>query len=136
MRQVHKVIVWAALGVLVVGCSGVVSKPSTTEPSAEPSTAALMLQVPVSGTHGTHWTIWQYVDHDPSAGVRDYTGGGRSYDGHRGTDFGVPSFRSMDNDLVEIRAAAAGTVIVAVDGHLDRTVADSVETRVLSWRYS
>ena len=95
-----------------------VSKPTTTE--------ALLLQVPVSGTHGTSWTIWQYVDHDPSPGARDYKGGDRSYNGHRGTDFGVPSFRSMDNDLVEIRAAAAGRVVAAVDAH--RMAADSIES--------
>ena len=109
---------------VVAGCSGAVSRPST----AAPAEGAPTLQVPVSGEHGTHWTIWQYVDHDATSGVRDYTGGDRSYDGHRGTDFGVPSFRSMDNDLVEILAAAAGRVTVAVDGNVDRQDHGSVES--------
>ena len=122
-------IVGTALCVLLVaGCSGAVSRPSVPSGTAEP----LVLQLPVSGIHGTHWTIWQYVDHDPTSGVRDYTGGDRSYDGHRGTDFGVPSFRSMDNDLVEVRAAAAGRVTVAVDGNFDRMDHDSVESIINS----
>jgi len=80
----------------------------------------------------TDWTIVQYVDQDPSSGISDYTGGSRSYDGHRGTDFLVPNFRFMDHDLVEILAAAAGEVVVAIDGFHDRVVADSLEEALAS----
>ena len=122
-RQNTTAIVGTALCVLLAGCSGAVSRPSVPSGTAAP----LVLQLPISGIHGTQWTIWQYVDHDPSSGLRDYTGGDRTYDGHDGTDFGVPSFRSMDNDLVAVLAAAAGRVTFVRDGQFDRMIADSVE---------
>ncbi|WOI55080.1 M23 family metallopeptidase [Palleronia sp. LCG004] len=53
--------------------------------------------------------IQQYVDADPGPGVTDFTCGPLSYDGHKGTDFALPSLAIM-NDGVNVVAAASGTV--------------------------
>ena len=99
------------------------------------------LALPLSGVYGKDWVIPYYVDQryygdqDPSSSARDYKGGPRSYDRHEGTDFLVPNFRSMDNNLIKIRAAAAGEVIVAEDHFFDRVVADKVEDIITDVRY-
>src|SRR5438045_2440485 len=36
--------------------------------------------------------ISAFVDHNPAAGVLDYNGGNRTYDGHRGTDIALWPF--------------------------------------------
>jgi hypothetical protein len=77
------------------------------------------------GYHG----ISAFVDHNPSYPnqLTDYNCGERTYDldegyNHAGTDFFIwpHSWNKMDNDDVEIAAAAAGTIIQRRDGHYDR----------------
>ena len=53
--------------------------------------------------------IQQFVDHDPSAGVTDFACGSLTYDGHKGTDFALPSL-AMQAEGVDVIAAAPGTV--------------------------
>ena len=79
----------------------------------------LRLIIPIAGVENVDWTLAQHVDHDPTAGVRDYMGGPYTYDGHRGTDFNVPNFRWMDLGH-PILAAAAGRVVDVTDGAYDR----------------
>lgn len=70
-----------------------------------------------------YYAISAYVDQNTSAGaVTDYNCGARTYDGHRGTDISIwPfSFYKMDNNQVEVIAAAAGTVIDKSDGNFDK----------------
>jgi murein DD-endopeptidase MepM/ murein hydrolase activator NlpD len=77
------------------------------------------------GYHG----ISSFVDHNsfyPNL-LRDYNCGTRSYDlasgyNHRGTDIFLWPFlwNKMDNDDVEIVAAAAGEIVTRQDGHFDR----------------
>lgn len=62
--------------------------------------------------------IQQYVDRDPSSGVTDHRCAGLSYDGHKGTDFALPS-TAMMRDGVSVVAAAAGTVRGVRDGMAD-----------------
>ncbi len=66
--------------------------------------------------------ISNFVDHDPTAGLKDFACGMRTYDGHRGIDysFGVYGWRTMDGGDVEIVAAAAGTIVEKADGQYDR----------------
>ncbi|MBI4927523.1 MAG: peptidoglycan DD-metalloendopeptidase family protein [Anaerolineae bacterium] len=55
-----------------------------------------------------------FVDHNPAGGqVLDYTGGARSYDGHRGTDYALTPFswNKLDAGDVQVVAAAAGTIV-------------------------
>ncbi len=62
--------------------------------------------------------IQQYVDHDATAGARDFTCGGLTYDGHRGTDFALPT-QARIADGIGVLAAAAGTVLGLRDGMPD-----------------
>lgn len=80
--------------------------------------------LPVTGTAGVDWVITKYFDHDPSSDFRDYRGGERSYNTHKGTDFAVPNFRWMDNEdlQVHVLAAADGRVIDLHDGEYDRQI--------------
>lgn len=79
------------------------------------------------GYHG----VSGFVDHNPATGsLRDYTCGTRSYDlssgyNHQGTDYFTFPFPwiKVDNDLVEIIAAAPGTLVFKRDGQYDRQCA-------------
>lgn len=59
--------------------------------------------------------IQQYVDRDPTDAARDFSCGTLSYDGHKGTDFALPT-RAMIADGIVVRASAAGTVAGKRDG--------------------
>jgi murein DD-endopeptidase MepM/ murein hydrolase activator NlpD len=65
-----------------------------------------------------------YVDNDPTAGLRDFMNGAWTYDTHRGTDIGLYDFKAMDRGF-KIVAAAPGTVTSAVWANLrDRNCAE------------
>ncbi len=79
---------------------------------------------PAAGlTDCSYYNIAAYVDHDAAVGpFKDFNCGTNSYDGHRGTDIATWPFNfyKMDNDLVEVIAAADGTIIAVHDGEFDR----------------
>ncbi|MEM1347929.1 MAG: M23 family metallopeptidase [Myxococcota bacterium] len=85
--------------------------------------SALRLTWPMLGRHGRNWVVTNYVDSDPSASLRDYTGAAgdlaKTYDGHAGVDINPPSFRAMDEG-VTVLASAPGVVVEIEDGHFDR----------------
>jgi murein DD-endopeptidase MepM/ murein hydrolase activator NlpD len=54
------------------------------------------------------WIV-TYADHDRSPGIRDYTCGHRTYDGHNGIDIGIGNMRVMEAG-VSVIAAADGVV--------------------------
>jgi hypothetical protein len=62
-----------------------------------------------------------FVDQQP-AGLLDYACDVRTYDGHRGTDYSTWPFywMKMDEDLVDIVAAAPGVIAYRADGRYDR----------------
>jgi hypothetical protein len=62
--------------------------------------------------------IQQYVDHDTSGGASDFTCSSLSYDGHKGTDFALPTY-DMIATGVNVLASAAGTVGGVRDGMPD-----------------
>lgn len=73
--------------------------------------------------------ISNFVDHDPVApgALLDYACGDRSYDlesgyNHQGTDiFGWPfRWRLMEDDVMVVRAAAPGRIVLKQDGNPDR----------------
>ncbi len=76
------------------------------------------LTLPVACDLASDCFIQQYVDHDPSPGATDFTCGALSYDGHKGTDFALPSLRAMQEG-VTVTAAAAGVVAGLRDGMED-----------------
>jgi murein DD-endopeptidase MepM/ murein hydrolase activator NlpD len=72
-----------------------------------------------------YYFVAAYVDQNSASGaaaISDWDCGTTTYDGHRGTDIGIYpySFYKMDNDMVEVIAAAAGTIITKVDGNFDK----------------
>ena len=74
---------------------------------------------PHYGYHG----VSGYVDQNTGAGTLDYTCGSRTYDGHQGTDYYLWPFtwNMMDNEDVEVVAAARGVIIGKFDGNYDRS---------------
>ena len=92
------------------------------------------LHLPLLGVEGVDWVISYYVDLDPEPGFRDYRGGKKVYNEHRGTDFSVPNFRWMDDKDKDSRvvAAADGRITKLHDGEFDRNVAQNVDQAVSS----
>jgi hypothetical protein len=71
----------------------------------------------------SYFNIRNFVDQDTTAdSTRDWNCGKRTYDGHKGIDI-TPYpywFYKMDNDQVEVVAAAPGTIVARADGRFDR----------------
>ena len=73
------------------------------------------LSLPIDCTLGDSCYIQNQVDRDAGPGVRDYRCGALTYDGHKGTDFGVPTFADMRRG-VDVLASASGIVRGIRDG--------------------
>ena len=74
-------------------------------------------------TDCSYYRISAYVDNDPTVGaIKDFNCGTNTYDGPSGTDIATWSynFYKMDNNLVEVVAAASGTIVNRHDGEFDR----------------
>ncbi|MBK0326352.1 M23 family metallopeptidase [Rhodobacteraceae bacterium F11138] len=67
------------------------------------------LGVPVDCTLGQTCHIQNLMDRDEGPGVRDYHCGDLAYDGHKGTDFALPTLADMHRG-VNVLAAAEGRV--------------------------
>lgn len=74
-----------------------------------------LLSLPIDCTLGQTCFIQNQVDRDPGPGVLDYQCGGLSYDGHKGTDFRLPTLADMARG-VNVVAAAPGVVRGMRDG--------------------
>jgi len=70
----------------------------------------ISLALPIRCQPGLTCFFQNYVDHDASDKVRDYRCGGRSYDGHDGTDIRIRNLE-IQRQGVEVLAAAPGRVI-------------------------
>lgn len=71
---------------------------------------AISLALPIKCQPGVSCFFQNYVDHDASDKVRDYRCGGRSYNGHDGTDIRIRNLE-IQRQGVEVLAAAPGRVI-------------------------
>jgi hypothetical protein len=78
--------------------------------------ADIKLALPIECTLGQDCYIQQYVDHDPSSQYSDYRCNQLSYDGHKGTDFALPTYDDAMKNGVAVLAAATGTVVATRDG--------------------
>jgi hypothetical protein len=108
------------------------------------TTASIELQWPLSSTlsdYGYH-AMKYFVDHDPVYGqLRDYMDGTRTYDlpavpiNHRGTDFFLWPFtwHKMNNDEVQIVAAAPGWILDKDDGYFDEVCGENPPLGNLGW---
>jgi len=75
--------------------------------------------------------IGAYVDQNTATTtIQDYDCGTNTYDGHHGTDIAIwpYSLYKMDNNQVEVIAAAAGTIIQKADGNFDRNCGSNTLT--------
>ncbi|MBO9474476.1 M23 family metallopeptidase [Shimia sp. R10_1] len=89
--------------------------------AAFPAAGAPSFSLPVDCELGTTCFIQNYVDQDPSEGYQDHACGALSYDGHKGTDFALPTLKAMSKG-VDILAAAEGVVTGTRDGMEDRII--------------
>lgn len=87
--------------------------------AAHSAGAEIALTLPVACELGVTCHIQQYMDRDPGPGSQDFMCSGLSYDGHKGTDFAVPTLTEMDHG-VAVLAAAPGVVAGVRDGMADR----------------
>ena len=101
---------------------------ATTERKAEAAACAIdnsnpLYAWPMAGENGRDWVISNYIDQTPGLGISDYASApgvsGKAYDGHRGIDISIPSFREMDAG-VNVYAIQAGQVTSVVDHYPDR----------------
>src|SRR5688572_11819354 len=74
---------------------------------------------PLSGIVGKDVFLTYAVDLDPTSGIRDFECSQYTYNGHRGIDVTLASFRQQDIGM-PVFAALDGTVILTHDGEPDR----------------
>lgn len=94
-----------------------------------------LLNWPIRAASGFYdcdfYFIGAYVDQDTnSITIMDYDCGSNTYDAHHGTDIAAwPfGFYKMDNNQVEVIAAAPGTIIQKADGNFDRNCSSNTLT--------
>lgn len=86
---------------------------------AAPAAASdFVLAQPIDCILGETCHIQSYVDRDAGPGAQDYRCGTLSYDGHKGTDFALPTLAEMRAG-VDVLAAAPGVVAGSRDGMPD-----------------
>ena len=85
----------------------------------------ISLHQPVDCTLGKNCYIQNYVDRDPGPGKRDVGCGALTYDGHKGTDFALPTRAAMRAG-VDVLAAAPGIVKAIRDGEPDRAFVNGI----------
>lgn len=78
-------------------------------------------ELPVACEVGRNCFVQNYVDADPTSSSKDYECGSRSYDGHNGTDFRLPTMTAQLAG-VDVLAAADGQVLRLRDGVEDVSV--------------
>ncbi len=99
-------------------------------PFASPALAEeLVLTSPVDCRLGETCFIQQYMDRDPGEGFSDFQCSTLSYDGHKGTDFALPTLADM-HEGVDVLAAADGTVRGFRDGMPDTGWTDETRATV------
>lgn len=89
--------------------------------AAFPAAGAPTFSLPVDCELGETCFIQNYVDHDEAEGHFDHTCGPLTYDGHKGTDFALPTTDAMDQG-VNVLAAADGVVLGTRDGMIDKEI--------------
>ena len=85
------------------------------------SIEAIELRLPIDCEIGVTCEVQNYVDLDPSPQARDFQCGSRTYNGHKGVDFRLPSLRAQRAG-VNVLAAAPGWVLRVRDGVPDMSV--------------
>ena len=117
--------------ILLIGCIGVLSDDSNSNLSiptksdkvliSQASNAPISLDIPIKCNLGKDCFILHYVDIDPTEVAVDFGCGRQTYDGHKGTDFGIADLELMAQGIPVV-ATAPGTVLRIRDGIPDRLV--------------
>ncbi len=81
--------------------------------------SAPVLSLPIDCELGVNCHIQQYPDRDPGPEFRDFRCGQLAYDGHKGTDFSLPTLKAMQEG-VNVLAAAPGVVRGSRDSMPDK----------------
>ena len=78
----------------------------------------------------SYYYLGNYVDQDTTSSIKDYNCGTTTYNGHRGDDITIAPypFYKMDNNMVQVIAAAPGTIIQKQDGQFDKNCAMNSDT--------
>jgi hypothetical protein len=84
------------------------------------------LSLPIDCDLGLNCWPVNYVDTDPSTAAKDYQCGPRSYQNHKGTDFGILDRVALEKG-VNVLAAADGSIIRFRDGQKDWPAIDTPE---------
>lgn len=87
------------------------------------------LVLPIACKLGVNCAVQNYVDVDPSPGVKDFHCGQRTYDKHGGTDIRLQSMEQQKAG-VAVLAAASGTVLRVRDGVPDISVKERGQAAV------
>ena len=77
---------------------------------------AISLALPIKCQPGVTCFFQNYVDHDASDKGRDYRCGGRSYDGHDGTDIIETTARNSGRTTIQNPTWAGALVLALEDG--------------------
>lgn len=80
----------------------------------------IKLALPLKGIPGKDYWIDYYIDHDQGSQIKDWMCGGKTYDGHSGTDFLIRSFNTMDSGVV-VYSVYDGVIYKVRDGLFDRS---------------
>ena len=87
----------------------------------------LQLGLPIDCTLGKDCFVLLYPDRDPGPEAVDFGCGRMTYDGHKGTDFAIPDEQVMAAG-VQVKAAAAGTVLRTRNNIRDRRLQNQTQT--------
>jgi peptidase M23-like protein len=103
------------------------------------NTQSLTLGLPIDCNPGQNCWVVNYVDHDPTKGIRDFMCGVATYNGadgkgHNGTDFAIRDRAAMRAG-VRILSSAAGTVVGVRDGMNDTPVNSADGAKALGGKY-
>lgn len=97
---------------------------------AAPAAASdFVLEQPIDCILGETCHIQSYADRDPGSGAKDYLCGTLSYDGHKGTDFGLATLAEM-REGVDVLAAAPGVVMGRRDAMPDSGYSDATAAQI------
>ncbi|WP_242541512.1 M23 family metallopeptidase [Phormidium pseudopriestleyi] len=97
------------------------------------SANSLELAPPIDCTLDEDCFILLYPDRDPGPGEVDFGCGRQTYDGHKGTDFGIANTDKM-NAGVAVIASAPGKVLRVRDGVSDRLIMDPQQVEAIEGR--
>lgn len=87
--------------------------------AAAPAAGDFLLNQPIDCVVGDTCYIQHLPDRDPGPEVEDFACGTLSYDGHKGTDFALPTLSDMQAG-VDVLAAVDGIVVGTRDGMPDQ----------------